>query len=498
MARNPKQTASEADGVSYRRARTWEIAFSQLNNGSAMIFYVLVGLMSYLQNAGYGIAVAVAGLILTLTRVLDGLIDPLIALVIDRVTLPFGKLRFFMLGGWLIRSVAIMLLFVWAPDAGLGAVFFIAIYIVYVIGSSMNDIAGQMSGPVLTNDPRQRPTVQVWATAYAYFVPAIFSIISTVVFLPRHGNEFTVDMLRETAITYVACSFVFQILACVGVSRIDKPENFAHLTDTRIKADVTLRDMWHLLTRNGPFQRYLISGASDKLAQVVRSQAVIGTLMWGILLGNMQLGTTLSLIAILPGIVFAILGARYTGKRGSKAATVTWTWICLILAAILTVFCVVVDMGSILGSLPLTVIFFLVYLLLNGASMVVTVASGAMRADVIDYELDRSGKYLPATVTATYNIIDQVISSLGSTLALGAVALIGFTAVMPQPTDSPSTPILLMTLFLFFGLPILGWVCTLIAMRGYPLDRVGMIEVQKRVAQRKSALQVSETAEALT
>lgn len=495
MARNPKQTASEADGVSYRRARTWEIALSQMNNGSAMIFYTLVGLMSYVQNAGYGIAVAAAGIILTVTRVFDGLIDPVLALIIERVTFPFGKLRFFMLGGWLIRSLAILMLFVWAPDTGLGAVFFIAIYLVYIVGSSMNDIAGQMTGPVLTNDPRQRPTVQVWSTVYAYFVPAIFSIVSTVVFLPRHGNRFTVEMLSETAITFVACSLVFQILACIGVTRIDKPENFAHLTDARAKADVSMRDMWNLLTKNGPFQRYLISGASDKLAQVVKSQAVIATLMWGILLGNMQLGSVLGLIAILPGIVFAIFGARYTGKYGSKAATVTWTWICLVLAVVLTVFCLSVDMGSILASLPLTIAFFLVYLLLNGASMVVTVASGTMRADVIDYELDRTGKYLPATVTATYNIVDQIISSLGATLALGAVALIGFTTVMPQPTDSPTTPILVMSLVLFFGLPILGWACTLVAMRGYKLTRTEMIGVQKRVAERKGSLASTELAD---
>ncbi|RXZ50584.1 hypothetical protein ESP57_01885 [Agromyces fucosus] len=495
MARNPKQTASEADGVSYRRARTWEIALSQMNNGSAMIFYTLVGLMSYVQNAGYGIAVAAAGIVLTVTRVFDGLIDPVLALIIERVTFPFGKLRFFMLGGWLIRSLAILMLFVWAPDTGLGAVFFIAIYLVYIVGSSMNDIAGQMTGPVLTNDPRQRPTVQVWSTVYAYFVPAIFSIVSTVVFLPRHGNRFTVEMLSETAITFVACSLVFQILACIGVTRIDKPENFAHLTDARAKADVSMRDMWNLLTKNGPFQRYLISGASDKLAQVVKSQAVIATLMWGILLGNMQLGSVLGLIAILPGIVFAIFGARYTGKYGSKAATVTWTWICLVLAVVLTVFCLSVDMGSILASLPLTIAFFLVYLLLNGASMVVTVASGTMRADVIDYELDRTGKYLPATVTATYNIVDQIISSLGATLALGAVALIGFTTAMPQPTDSPTTPILVMSLVLFFGLPILGWACTLVAMRGYKLTRTEMIDVQKRVAERKGSLASTELAD---
>jgi glycoside/pentoside/hexuronide:cation symporter, GPH family len=494
MARTPKQTASEADGVNYRRARTWEIAFSQMNNGSAMIFYTLVGLMSYLQNAGYGIAVAAAGVILTVTRVFDGVIDPVIAYVIDRVSFPFGKLRFFMLSGWLIRSVAILMLFVWASDTGLGAGFFIAIYVVYIAGSSMNDIAGQMSGPVLTNDPRQRPTVQVWATVYSYFVPAVFSIISTVVFLPRHGNEFTVEMLSETAITYVACSLVFQILACVGVSRIDRPESFVHLTDKLAKAQVSVRDMWSLLTRNGPFQRYLISGASDKLAQVVRSQAVISTLMWGILLGNMQLGSILSLVAILPGILFAIFGARYSGRHGSKTATVTWTWISVTLAVLLTLFCLVVDMGSVLASLPLAIVFFAVYLLLNGASMVVTVASGAMRADIIDYELDRSGKYLPATVSATYNFLDQIISSLGAAIALGAVAMVGFTTVMPQPTDSPTTSILLMTLLLFFGLPILGWACTLFAMHGYKLTRTEMIEVQKRVADKKAELQAAEPA----
>ncbi|MGK9220343.1 MFS transporter [Microbacterium sp. SA156] len=453
--------------------------------------------MSYLQNAGYGIAVAAAGVILTVTRVFDGVVDPLVGLVIERMRFRFGKLRFFMLTGWAIRSLAILMLFVWGSNAGLGAVFFIVLYLVYIVGSSMSDIAGQMSGPVLTNDPRQRPTVQVWATVYAYLVPSIFTIISTLVFLPRHGNEFTVGMLSETAITYLACSLVFQILACIGVARVDKPESFTHIAASKKDAAVSVRDMWNVLAHNGAFLRYLISGASDKLAQVVKSQAVIGTLMWGILLGNMQLGTTLSLVAILPGIVFAIFGARYTGKHGSKAATVTWTWICLILAAVLAAFCLVVDLRSVLGSLPLTIVFFLVYLLLNGATMVVTVAGGAMRADVIDHELDRSGKFLPATVSATYNFVDQIISSLGSTLALGAVALIGFSTVMPQPTDNPSTAILLMTVLLFFGLPILGWVCTLFAMRGYTLDRAEMIEVQKRVAIRKTELQAGKPVETI-
>ena len=58
-----KLTQSEIDGVEYRRAKTWHIALSQINGGSSMAFYVLIGMISYLANEGYGIAVAVTGII---------------------------------------------------------------------------------------------------------------------------------------------------------------------------------------------------------------------------------------------------------------------------------------------------------------------------------------------------------------------------------------------------------------------------------------------------
>lgn len=488
MARAMKLSASEVDGVLYRRARTWQIALSQMNNGSAMIFYVLVGLMSYLQNAGYGIAVAAAGLILTATRLLDGVIDPFLALIIDRVNFSFGKLRFFMLAGWLVRSAAVLLLFVWGSGGGHGPVFFVAVYILYIVGSSTNDIAGNMMGPVMTNDPRQRPTIQVWATIYAYLVPAVFSILSTVVILPKYGNEFTVEMLRETALWFVASSLVFQILACIGVSGADQPENFQHLSAQGDETSVTFRHMLDFVRGNNPFQRYVIASAAEKIAQVVTSQAVIATMLYGILIGNIQLGTMMSLGAMLPSIIFAIFGARYAGRHGSHRATVTWSWVSIALLTMAIVFGLVVDMRSILASLPLAVAFFGLMLLVNGAKMCVTVANGAMRADIVDYELDRSGKYLPAVVTATYNFIDQLVSSFGATIALGSVALIGFSTVMPQPTDSPTPAILYVTLLLMFGLPLLGFVATVIAMKGYSLTKDEMVAVQRRIADRKAAL----------
>lgn len=483
MARTPKLTASEADGVQYRRAATWQIALAQLNNGSAMIFYTLIGLLSYLQNAGYGIAVAVAGIILTATRLLDGVIDPLLAMVIDKVTFSFGKLRFFLVVGWLIRIFAILMLFVWAPDKGFGAPFFIAMYALYIVGSSTNDIAGNMMGPVMTNDPRQRPMVGVWGTIYSYLVPTIFSLISTVLILPRHGNQFTVGMLKETAIVFVICSFFFQLLAVIGISPADKPENFRHIEHN--DEGVSVGDMLRFVRDNRAFLRYTVAAASDKVAQQIGAQAVVTTMLYGILLGNIQLATILSVGSMLPSIIFAIFGARYAGKHGSKKAFVTWTWACLAIGTAALALCFAIDMRSILKSLPLMILFFGLQLVLNGSKMCVTTAAGAMRADIVDHELDRSGKYLPGVVTATYNFIDQIVSSSSAAIALGAVALIGYTTVMPQPTDAPNGAILVTALFLFFGVQIIGWVASLFAMAGYKLTREEMIAVQKRVADKK-------------
>ena len=41
-------------------------------------------------------------------------------------------------------------------------------------------------------------------------------------------------------------------------------------------------------------------------------------------------------------------------------------------------------------------------------------------------------------------------------------------------------------MFLAFGMPIIGWVCTLIAMKWYPLTKEKMIEVQQHNAALRS------------
>lgn len=481
-----KLSQSEIDGVQYRRAKTWQIAFSQINNGSGMAFYSLIGMISYLANEGYGIAVALAGFILTVTRVFDGLIDPFIALVIDKMNTKFGKIRILMLTGWTIRSFAALLLFVWGSGKNHGIFLFIVMYLLYIIGTSIQDITGNIIGPIMTNDPKQRPLINVWSTVYNYLFPVTFSMITTLVFLPRYGNRYGVEMLSVTCIFYVVVSLVLLLISFIGIAPVDKSENFQGISAGE-DGEVKFKDMMKFVKGNKPFQLYLASAASEKLAQQTGSQAVVITMLFGILIGNIQFGTILSMVSMLPAILFAIIGGRYAGKFGNKNSVVTWTRICIVLAGLSIVFCSFIDMRQIPKNPLLMVGFFALLLLINGCKMCVTTAKSAMRADVIDFELDRSGKYMPAVVTATYNFVDQIITSLGSTIAAGCVALIGFKTVMPQPTDEPSSAIFVITMFLYYGLPLISWIFVLFIMKFYKLSKEEMVEVQKRIHDQKQA-----------
>ena len=52
-----------------------------------------------------------------------------------------------------------------------------------------------------------------------------------------------------------------------------------------------------------------------------------------------------------------------------------------------------------------------------------------------------------------------------------------------------------MTMFLRYGLAVLGFICTLLAMRKCKLGKAEMVEVQKRIADKKAAAKAELAAE---
>ncbi len=487
MAQN-KPSQSEIDGVQYRRAKLWQIIMVASSGFVGMGFYSLMGMASYSASIGFGIATVAVGGILTFTRIFDAITDPLLAFVYDKVNTRFGKVRVLLASGWLIMIFATLMMFNWAAGRGHGVVVFVLLYVIYIIGYTLYNMTGQTLYALMTNDPKQRPMVGVWSTIFNYVVPISLSMINYVVLMPKFGG-FNLEFLAAVCWVTVAVSAVGLILTCVGISEFDKPENFEGTTAKKEK--LKFKDMIEVLKNNRPLQCYIASGASDKIAQQVASQTIITTMLGGIIIGDMSISTTLSTVSIIPSILFAVVGAKYAGKHGNKKTIVTWTYMCIYVTCATILFFVFLHMGgntrNISVAMPLMIIYVILTLALNGTKMCVTTGNNAFMADVIDYELDRGGKYVPAVVSGVYSLIDKLVSSVSALIATGAVALIGYRETMPQPTDELTGGVFWMTMVLMYGFPLIGWVVTLIAMRFCSLEKEEMVEIQKRIADKKAA-----------
>lgn len=485
MEKNKKPSQSEIDGVQYRRAKLWQIILAACNALVGMSVYNLIGMASYSASVGYGITTAMVGVILTCTRIFDGITDPLVAFLYDKVNTRFGKLRVLLISGFVIEAVALLLMFDLMSSKGFGWGVFTFLYVIYVIGYTITNMTAQTFPAIMSNDPKQRPTIGVWHTALNYLVPMVLTIVLNMVLLPRYGGEYNQGFLSAAVRFVIVVGTIGVILVSIGISQFDKPEYYGGIGK---QEPLKIKDIISTLKGNKPLQCYIAANASDKIAQQTASQAVINTMLLGIIIGNMGLGTMLSVIGMAPSLVFAAFGAKYAGKFGSKKAIVTWTKICMVIAAVMFVFFVVINPASIAQMGPTMILYVILQLALNGAKMCVTTGSNAFMADTIDYELDRSGKYIPAVVTGTYSLIDKLVSSFSALIAAGAVALIGYTTTMPQPGETCTPAIFWMTMAVYFGLPMLGWIVTLIAMRSCPLTKEEMVQVQKRIADKKAQI----------
>lgn len=490
----------ENSNSSYHRAKAVHIAMATMSGAGGMIFYMLLSSATYIGNGNFGILVAVTGIIITITRLFDGVTDPIIALIVERFNSRFGKIRVFMLLGWAIMALSTTLMCNVGSRLGLtgatGTAYFIVCYLIYIIGYTFVGVTGNMQGSVMTNDPKQRPVISVWGTAYSYLTPMVTMMISSTVILPKYNYIQGPEYFNELNGFVVIASFVFFLLSAIGIAPYDKPENYKGLAANK-NEKTSVRDMIALIKENKELQRFIIAAASDKLAQTITSASVVSTMLYGIWIGSITISTILSAVSMLPSIIFAIIGAKIAGKKGNLSTVINWTKVCIVLNVVYAAFLLFTPIEKVGGlmsgqasalALILAILFVLFNFTNNGFKMIVSVGTNALRMDIIDYELARTGKYMPATVSATYSFIDKLISSFGATIATAAVALIGYTTTAPQQGDPLTAGVKAVTIFLLVIFPILGWICTLVAEKKSELTYEKMADVQKEIADKKAGL----------
>lgn len=191
-------------------------------------------------------------------------------------------------------------------------------------------------------------------------------------------------------------------------------------------------------------------------------------------------------------LIGAILATKMAIKKGNKYALTFWTWFAIAFAVIGAIVYLVMPLNSVFKSAVPTVLFLLVTIMRQLGQNGTTACTQAMLADVTDYEASRSGNFLPGTVAACYSFVDKLVSSLATTVAGLALSAVGYVSVMPQPTDAATSATIPFVIIMTLGLPILGWLCTILAMKWYPLTKEKMVEVQQKNNELREAAKTAE------
>ena len=148
------------ENTGIHRAKTWQMALFALNNTSTNLWLVLLNFVAYYLTGYVGVAVVMATSIMTFMRIWDAITDPIVGYIVDKTDGKFGKNRPFMAAGNIVLVITTFLMFFTThhlPEE-FRFIYFLVIYLIYIIGYTLQTVVTKSAQSCLTNDPKQRPT----------------------------------------------------------------------------------------------------------------------------------------------------------------------------------------------------------------------------------------------------------------------------------------------------------------------------------------------------
>ena len=479
---NQKGTATK-----YNNAKLWQIGFFSLNNCATNIAMFLMMQYSYYTQNVLGLAAAIIGIIATGTRIFDAITDPLVGFLVDRTDGKFGKFRPYMLVGNVIIWASLIVIFNTPVAWGISKkyLFTTVFYIIYIVGYTCQTVVTKAGQAVLTNNPKQRPIFAGFDSVMTQMASALVPMLITTILAEKYSVGAFVGengkglgminpaMWKEAVLILAAISFIFTILAIIGISEKDHTEYFGQAGS---QPKLKFSDYKDIVMHNRPIQMLIISAATDKLGQLLMSGTM--TYLFANILLNSKLQGVFSSLLIVPLVAISIGGVFVSRKFGLKRTFLVGTWGSMIMLAIMFV---------IRPNPEMPAIFLGMYLVQKCLASMGNSGIIPMIADCTDYETYRSGRFVPGMMGTMFSFIDKIISSFSALIQGFALTLAGVGNVIIKPNEPVNGTFNMAIMICFCIVPILGHVASIVAMRWYNLDRDKMDEIQQELDQRKHA-----------
>ena len=424
------------------------------------ISIVLLPIVLYIPtfySRDLGLSLAAVGVLLTLSRLTDGVTDPLIGVLSDRWRTRFGRRKPWILIGTPLMMLSIWMLFV-PPPVVTRLHLFVWISLLY-LSYTLVDLPYHAWGAELSQDYRERSRVTGWREGFGYVgLIAALSIPLYVAFglgMPGPRN----------ALYGVAVAVVVALPLMVTPALLFVPEPEPEGVDRR---RLGWREGLWLVWRNGPFRRLVVCfvffvGAINMTASLsfFFVQHVIGE--------PFERYATFVLVYYLSSTLAIPLWLRISDRLGKHRTVVLGiAWLSLWSAPIPLLgpgdywifFGLMVMKGSAVGSL-----YFL---------------PASMAADIVDLDTLRSGEQRTGLYFSIWGMALKGAAALGVLVATTTAAWFGFNPAIDSNTATAKLAVACLYSLIPAGLALLA----VPLLWRYPLSEARQRRMRERIERR--------------
>lgn len=445
----------------YRKARgidVFQYSFGGL--GSNLAFVLTMLYLTFFYTDIFGISsMAVAGLMLV-SRLIDAVTDPVMGMIGDHTRSKMGRFRPWIVFGAPFLGLTIFLLFS-SPNLSptMKVVYAYVVYITYSLASTVVNIPYHSLMSVISDDPNQRTVMQSCNGAMSTVAQIIVGTLALPLVKVFGGGARGWQIYG--AVIGILTTVSFWVCAN-GSKRYDK------ILPDAPKTKFNLKDNVHILLGNKPLIMLMIAFGTDVLAGA--SQSAVNMYYMKYVLHREDLVPIMSLLTMGIGFLALPVIPAVCEKFGKKQ--VYW-------------------MGSALCIIPLVVLWLIptptvtILMSMLGILGFLTRFPGnlgwAMLPECIDFAEWKYGVRGAGIISSSLTFINKVGAALGGALASFLLAVVNF---VPNQEQTPT--VCSMILFLRFGLPILGYIASLISMWFYEITNEKYAQIRQDLSDRST------------
>lgn len=423
--------------------------------GSNLAFFLTMSYLTFFYTDIFGIdTMVVAGLMLV-SRLIDAVTDPLMGMLGDHTRSKFGKYRPWIIGGAPLLGILTFMLFT-APALSptMKIVYVYVVYIIYSLASTVVNIPYHSLTPVISKDPVQRTSIVAWKQGMGIVAQFMITIMALPLVEVFGGGKrgwalFGALVGVMLTISFCLCAWGGKKYDVVEITGKEKSFNF--LGDLK------------LIFGNKPMLMLMIAFGTDVLANATYS--AVNMYYFKYVLNRVDLVPKAASAILFAGIASLPLLPMLSKAIGKK--NLYW-W------------------GSALSIIPLVVMWLkptapvmILMSMMGGFGFMSRIPSNmgwAMLPECADYAEWKYGVRGDGLISSSLTFINKLGMAVGGSIASFFLGMVGFVANQQQPEE-----VIKMIVFLRFGMPVFGYIASLISMYFYEITSEKYAEIRKKL-----------------